>query len=314
MNRVLVVGGAGYIGGLTVNMFMTKMDFEVTVYDNLLYENRYLKPVPFIYDDIRNTDRLAEVSKDFDIIVLLAALVGDPACAANQSLAEEINYLAIKKACEAIPADKHIVFASTCSVYGSQNEFLNEDSPTNPLSCYAITKLAAEKHVLERGGTVFRLGTVYGLGDTYSRIRMDLVVNYLTMRAIKYKEITINGGDQWRPVIAVKDVAKYIVEACETKPSGIFVVCRENITINEIGEKVVRVVPDTKIKYNEIGFYDARNYKVDSSKSKQQFATLPTTTIEEEIARIKEIIINNRVKEPENAVYNNGMFVKEFLK
>ena len=180
--RVLVCGGAGYIGGLTCDTLIRE-GFDVTVYDNLLYENRYLKEIPFIYGDIRDTEKLYEVSKDFDVIVLMAALVGDPACSVDHKLTEEINYKAIKNFCEVVSPNKHLVFMSTCSVYGAQDGLLNEESSTNPLSSYASTKLQAEKHVLNLGGTVFRLGTVFGLGDTYSRLRMDLVVNVLTMKS-----------------------------------------------------------------------------------------------------------------------------------
>ena len=154
----------------------------------------------------------------------MAALVGDPACSVDPILTEDINYISIKNFCERISDDKHLIFMSTCSVYGAQDGILNEESPTNPLSSYAITKLNSEKHILEIGGTVFRLGTVFGLGDTYSRLRMDLVVNVLTMKAIKYGEITINGGEQWRPIIAVKDIAEYITEAAQFKYKGVYII------------------------------------------------------------------------------------------
>ncbi len=122
----------------------------------------------------------------------------------------------IKDFCEVVSPNKHLVFMSTCSVYGAQEGLLNEESKTNPLSSYAATKLKSEEHILAKGGTIFRLGTVFGLGDTYSRLRMDLVVNVLTMKAIKDGEITINGGEQWRPIIAVKDIAEYVTEACRS--------------------------------------------------------------------------------------------------
>jgi nucleoside-diphosphate-sugar epimerase len=184
MKKVLVVGGSGYIGGLTCD-YLIRDGFDVTVYDNLLYENRYLKDVKFIYGDIRDTEKLYEISNDFDVIVLMAALVGDPACSVDHKLTEEINFQSIKNFCEVVSPSKHLVFMSTCSVYGAQDGLLNEESGTNPLSSYASTKLAAEKYIQQRNGTIFRLGTVFGLGDTYSRLRMDLVVNVLTMKAIK---------------------------------------------------------------------------------------------------------------------------------
>lgn len=100
--KVLVVGGAGYIGGLTSDTLI-RNGHDVTIYDNLLYENRYLKSVKFVHGDIRDHKKLAKVSEDFDVIVLMAALVGDPACSVDQELTEDINYEAIKNACKSIP-------------------------------------------------------------------------------------------------------------------------------------------------------------------------------------------------------------------
>jgi nucleoside-diphosphate-sugar epimerase len=307
--KVLLVGGSGYIGGLTCD-YLIRDGFDVTVYDNLLYENRFLKEVNFINGDVRDTEKLYNVSKDFDVIVLMAALVGDPACSVDNALTEEINYKAIKDFCEVVSPNKHLVFMSTCSVYGAQEGLLNEESKTNPLSSYAATKLKSEEHILAKGGTIFRLGTVFGLGDTYSRLRMDLVVNVLTMKAIKDGEITINGGEQWRPIIAVKDIAEYVTEACRMKYSGIFVLSKENVIIKELGERIVDVIPNTKINYTEISFQDARNYKVDNSKSLEVFQYKAKVTVEEEVLRMVKMFKEGRVMDPEDKVYHNGAFLK----
>ena len=307
--KVLLVGGAGYIGGLTCD-YLIKDGFDVTVYDNLLYENRYLKEVPFIYGDVRDTEKLYNTSKDFDVIVLMAALVGDPACSVDNALTEEINYKAIKDFCDVVSPDKHLVFMSTCSVYGAQDGLLNEESSTNPLSSYAATKLKSEKHILAKGGTIFRLGTVFGLGDTYSRLRMDLVVNVLTMKAVKDGEITINGGEQWRPIIAVKDIAGYVTEACREQYEGIYVLSLENVIIKELGEKISKLIPNTKVNYTEISFQDARNYRVDNSKSLKTFKYKPKVTVENEVTRMVTLFKENRVENPEDKVYHNGAFLK----
>jgi nucleoside-diphosphate-sugar epimerase len=309
MKKVLVVGGSGYIGGLTCD-YLIRDGFDVTVYDNLLYENRYLKDIKFIYGDIRDTEKLYEISNDFDVIVLMAALVGDPACSVDHKLTEEINFQSIKNFCEVVSPTKHLVFMSTCSVYGAQDGLLNEKSGTNPLSSYASTKLAAEKYIQQKNGTIFRLGTVFGLGDTYSRLRMDLVVNVLTMKAIKDGEITINGGEQWRPIISVKDIAEYVVEACDKKHSGIFVLAKENVLIKELGERIIDIIPNTKINYTEISFQDARNYKVDNSKSLEVFDYKPKVTVEEEVLRMVKMFKEGRVINPEDKVYHNGAFLK----
>ena len=172
---------------------------------------------------------------------------------------------------------------STCSVYGAQNEVLNENSSVKPLSSYASTKLETEKYVLKRNGTVFRLGTVFGLGDSFSRIRLDLVVNILTMKAYFDGEIFINGGNQWRPIISVVDIAEYVCEASDKENNGIFILAKENVIIRELGEKVAKLVPNTKINYNEISFQDARNYRVDNSKSLKEFEYKPIITVEDEV-------------------------------
>lgn len=311
--KILVVGGAGYIGGYLVDQLMNK-GYEPIVYDNILYEDRFLKNVPFIRGDIRDTDNLVNASKDVDVVVLAAALVGDPACSVDKNLTQQINFDAIKRACEKIPMNKHIIFMSTCSVYGAQDDILNEESNTNPLSEYAVTKLNAEKFVEERKGTIFRLGTVYGVGDMFSRIRLDLVVNVLTYNAIKNKSITVNGGEQWRPIISVKDIAGYIIEASERKTSGTFVLSYKNTTIKELGNLVIKQIPDTKLNITEISFQDARNYKVDNTKSVDYFNYKAQYSVESEINEMVKIFREQRLKNPDDDIYSNGKYLTELKK
>ncbi len=310
--KVLVVGGAGYIGGSTVDELLTH-GHEVLVYDLLVYEPRYLKSVNFIHGDIRDTDRLIEISEKFDTIILMAAIVGDPACQVDFKLTEEINYYAIRNFCKKVNPDKHLIFMSTCSVYGTQEGILDEESPTGPLSAYASTKLAAEKYISEHNGTIFRLGTVFGLGDSYSRVRMDLVVNVLTMHAYYDKEITINGGDQWRPIISVIDIAKYIVEAIEKDIRGTYILSKENINIRDLGHKIASIVPGTKINYVEIPFQDARNYRVSTKKVDNTFKHKPTVTVEDEVNRFLKLFSENRIAKPRDMIYNNGVHIKNSL-
>ena len=199
---------------------------------------------------------------------------------------------------------------STCSVYGAQDGVLNEESPTNPLSSYASTKLEAEKFITEKKGTIFRLGTVFGLGDTYSRLRMDLVVNVLTMKAIKDGEITINGGEQWRPIIAVEDIAEYITEACKERYEGTYILSKENVLIKDLGKRITSLVNNVKINYTEISFQDARNYKVDNSKSLKTFKYQPKVTVEHEVIKMIKIFKEDRISNPEDKVYHNGAYLK----
>ena len=310
--KVLVVGGAGYIGGSTVDELLS-CGHDVTVYDLLVYEPRYLKSVKFMHGDIRDTNKLVHLAEQFDTIILMAALVGDPACQVDLKLTEEINYIAIRNFCNQISQGKHLVFMSTCSVYGAQDGILDENSSTNPLSSYASTKLSAEKYIKEHDGTIFRLGTVYGLGDSFSRIRMDLVVNVLTMHAYYDQEITINGGDQWRPIISVVDIAKYVAEAVDRAIRGTYVLSKENINIRELGFKIASLVPGTKINYMEIPFQDARNYRVSTAKADSVFHHRPTVTVEDEVQRFLTLFSENRIAKPTDQVYHNGIHIKNSL-
>lgn len=307
--KVLVVGGAGYIGGETVDQLINDGN-EVAVYDKLIYESRYLKPIKFIYGDIRDTNKLIEVANDYDVIVLMAALVGDPACSVDVKLTEDINYTAIKNFCTKIDKSKHIIFMSTCSVYGAQEGVLDEESPTNPLSSYAATKLGAEKYVKELNGTIFRLGTVFGLGDNFSRLRMDLVVNVLTMKAYYDHEITINGGEQWRPIISVIDIAKYITESVRRSIRGTYVLGYDNVIIRDLGIKIAELVPGTKTTYVEIPFQDARNYRVSNAKSLKDFEHKPSVSVEQEVERFLKLFSENRIENPLDNVYHNGAHIK----
>ena len=131
--------------------------------------------------DIRDKKFYKQKLNSYDAIVWLAALVGDGACSINPDLTDEINFQTLKNLCKIYK--KRIVFISTCSVYGAQNGILDENSPVNPLSHYASSKLKCESLLKNKNSIIFRLGTLFGISDNYSRIRMDLVVNTLSAKA-----------------------------------------------------------------------------------------------------------------------------------
>ena len=192
---------------------------------------------------------------------------------------------------------------------GANDKFVNEEGETNPLSCYASTKLRAEKHVLNRGGTIFRLGTVFGMGDRFSRIRADLVVNVLTIKAFTRGEITVNGGEQWRPIIAVRDIAGYVEEACREKYPGIFNLAYDNVKIKDLAIDILKEFPNVKVNYIDQMFQDERNYKVDKTKSDNTFKYRPSVSVAEEIKNIKTLLDEGRIKDPNNILYNNGLYI-----
>jgi nucleoside-diphosphate-sugar epimerase len=310
MSNVLVVGGAGYIGGLTTDLLLEK-GHTVTVFDNLLYEERFLKACDFIYGDIRNTEHLLAIHKKYDHIIWLAAIVGDGACSQSPDLTVEVNVKSLQRFLS--KTGRRVVFTSTCSVYGAQMGILTEESATRPLSLYASTKLEAEKYVLENGGLVFRLGTLFGLGDRYSRIRLDLIVNVLTLRAITQKKLTVFGGEQWRPILAVRDVAGYLTEAITRDYVGVYNLKYQNVKILDLAKRIQSIFPDVAIEVTEISFEDSRNYRVDSSRAERDFIFRPKTSIEEEVYRMQFLFAEHRIKNADSDIYYNTRHVKTLI-
>jgi len=267
--KVLIVGGAGYVGGVIVDLLLSKRKYDVTVYDNLLYEESYRKNCKFINGDIRDKNFYSSNLAKYDAIVWLAALVGDGACSINPALTDEVNFQTLKNLCKVY--NKRIVFISTCSVYGAQNGILDENSSVNPLSHYASSKLKCEKILKDKNSIIFRLGTLFGVSDNYSRIRMDLVVNTLSAKAFFEKKMSVFGGDQYRPLLHVKDVARAIEISLNTKKKGIFNLSYKNMKIIDIANEIQKYFKNTKIIKTKIKFQDARNYRVTNNKATKIF-------------------------------------------
>lgn len=307
--KILVVGGAGYVGGAVTDLLKAS-DQEHRVYDVLLYEESYRKDCEFVFGDIRDTKRLAPQLKWADAVIWLAALVGDGACALNPEITEEINQDSV--AWLADHFDGRIVFMSTCSVYGAQAGELNEDSALNPLSVYAVTKLAAEQHLAGKNVIVFRLGTLFGVGDLFSRIRLDLVVNTLTVRAFCQGKIKVFGGDQFRPLLHVRDAARIAVEQLTTPHRGIFNLHRQNVRIIDLAYQVRNHFPDLEIETTPMHFQDSRNYRVSSNKAQTVLGHKTLYSIDDGIGEVKNLLTANRLRNVENPRYTNQTFLSMF--
>ena len=309
--KVLVVGGAGYIGGGTTEALMAQR-IPFAVYDNLTYENHYLKPVEFINGDIRDHDKLAKVLKDFTHVVWLAALVGDGACAINPAMTKTINTDSLEWLAKHF--DGRIVFTSTCSVYGANDRPVSEESVLNPLSVYAKTKLEAERFLQEKNSLIFRLGTAFGISDTYSRIRMDLAVNYMTMNAITKGALKVFGGNQWRPFIHVNDIGRFIAESLFKQHTGIYNLATENVTILDLAERI-KAQTDCAVEKTEQKFQDNRNYNADTGKALAAgiLPTSTTNTIDYGISQVKKLVNENRVTNLEHEFYSNERRMLAFM-
>ena len=312
MARVLVVGGAGYIGGwLTDKLIETGHD--VRVYDLLLYEERFLKSVEFVPGDVLDYERLHPYLDWADAVIWLAALVGDPACALNPSVTQKINVDTIDWLCRTFGG--RIIFPSTCSVYGANDELVDEQGATDPLSLYAQGKLEAESVIMRRRSEslIFRLATLAGVGDTYSRIRMDLVVNLLVMRAKLVGHLQVFGGEQYRPMLHVRDVATAMVPQVEGDASGIFNLGAENCTIADLAERVVEIVGVGEIERVDVPFQDTRNYKVSFDRVEEELGFKPEYSIDDAINQVAWLIDNGRVKDMSLAAFSNLHALRPYL-
>ena len=306
--KVLIVGGAGYVGGGIVDLL--SKENEVTVYDSLIYENSYRKNVDFIFGDIRDYKKINNILDQYDAVIWLAALVGDGACAINPALTHEINSETVKNLAKNFKGK--IVFLSTCSVYGAQEGILDESSEVNPLSEYSSSKLIAEKYLADSDSIIFRLGTLFGIGDKFSRIRLDLVVNILTTKAYIDKKMSVFGGEQWRPLLHVKDVANAIAHTLDTQTNGVFNLHYKNFKIIEIANEIKNKISDVEIETTPLPFQDARNYQVSSNKLIDATGFQATVDLTQGINEMYELISSNRIKDINDPRYSNQNFLQKY--
>jgi len=307
--KILVTGGAGYVGGHLVDQ-LVKDGHDVHVVDSLFYEDQFLKPVNFTYGDIRDTKLMTELSHDVDCVVWLAALVGDPACSIDPRISEEINTASLANFVKTYKGK--LVFISTCSVYGAQDELLDETASTNPLSVYASTKLASEVILSGRPETlILRLGTLFGVGDNWSRLRLDLAVNVLTQKAYLEGELEMFGGEQWRPFLHVKDVGNVIALNMHDFKTGIYNLASENVTISQLVQLIVKHLPNVTIKSTPLSFQDSRNYRVSSNLAQESLKLPEFITINTGIREMIGILKDGRIPRPGASRFKNVAALNE---
>jgi nucleoside-diphosphate-sugar epimerase len=302
--KVLVVGGAGYLGGPIVDILL-QSNHDVKVFDNLTYEDSYLKDVDFYFGDINKFDSLKNLLNWADVVIWLAALVGDPACALNPKLTMETNTDSIKSLVTNFSGQ--ILFPSTCSVYGANDDLLTETSQLNPLSIYAESKIQAEQIFKESGLPViiFRLGTLFGKGDNFSRIRADLVLNTLTIRAAIEKTMTVFGGNQYRPMLHVKDAADAFCNAVDQDAFGVYNLHSENVSILEIANRIQAIIKDSVLEISDTHFQDSRNYRVSSDLAVQRLSFSPKRKLEAGISEILDLVVSKRIPNVNLAKFSN---------
>jgi len=318
---VLVTGGAGYIGSVTVAQ-MLEAGYEVRVLDSLLYDNAYVVEAlrerglsDFIRGDIRDADVLLKAMRGVDAVLHLAALVGAPVCDKDPDLTMRVNYEATKliaDLCQKLDVDR-LVFASSTSVYGNLGDLpmVDEEGPCRPISLYARTKLMAEEYLLEKSQgeglpvCCLRVATNYGPS---LRPRFDLVVNRFVKMALREKRLEVFGGEQWRPFINTHDTARAYLTVLEA-PLGrikgeIYNVgsTSENYRIIDVARLVVEAVPGTRIEVKKKE-KDPRSYRVSFEKIRSRLGFEPEKTLVEGIEELISFV--EEVPDPEDRRYYN---------
>jgi nucleoside-diphosphate-sugar epimerase len=322
LRRVLVIGGAGYLGAVLVAELLGA-GYAVRVLDNFLYGRGALASLPpsdrieVAEGDIRNIQTIVSALADVDAVVLLAAVVGDPASQTRPTQTIETNLLAaqaIAFACRSQQINRFL-YASTCSVYGQGDGLLTEQSALAPVSLYARTKIASEQSILALGDgtfspTILRLGTLYGLSP---RMRFDLVVNTMTMKAFVDRKITVFGGAQWRPLLHVRDAARAFV-ACLEAPleavgGAVFNVGSEeqNYQIAEIARLISDALGEIPIT-RQGSTLDARDYRVSFRRLRDVLGVTPRHTVAEAAREIYGCLSAGRIRNPLARVYFNHYF------
>lgn len=275
--KILVTGGAGYIGNILVP-YLLENGFDVTVYDNLMFQQTPFLDCcnnpnfHFINADVRNTERLREAMKGMDILIPLAALVGAPLCNKDTQSAIAINRDAIINMNKMRSPNQWILYPTTNSGYGIGQEgiYCTEETPLRPISLYGTTKSDAEADLLQSDNVMtFRLATVFGCSP---RMRLDLLVNDFTYRAFSQKYIVLFEAHFKRNYIHVRDVAKAFLFGInnfdrmknQTYNVGL---STANLSKMELCLEIKKQIPDFFITESEINSDpDKRNYIVSNDK------------------------------------------------
>ena len=301
--RVLVVGGAGYVGNVLVRKLLAG-GWEVRVLDSLLFDHGsalagvFEEPgFSFVRGDLRDSQAVERALEGVSDVVLLAALVGDPISKRYPELTRDVN-----DGCKALLDSlagrglDRFVFTSTCSNYGlrGSEEPATEDSDLAPLSLYAEMKVDFEQHVLDRDDwdfcpTVLRIATAYGLSQ---RMRFDLTISEFTRTLATGEELVVYDADTWRPYCHVGDISKAIMTVLDAPEdqvrADVFNVGHsdENYTKRMVVDAVQEHLGGSGTVSLTEGGVDARNYRVSFEKIRERLGYAPDHRVPESVGSL----------------------------
>ena len=331
IHKVLVTGGAGYIGNIVVRRLLAK-GYKVKVIDYLVFgESPILDikdKIEFIKGDIRKMK--SSVLDDIDAVIHLAGFSTEPTSQYDPRLTDLINHIATETLAKMARSKgiKRFIYASSCSVYFSLNTPLvpplyNEEDTINPISCYSLTKRCAEQVLWGMTNedfqpTIFRKGTLYGLSP---RMRYDLVFNSFVKDAFLKKVLTVDAaGEIWRPMIDIVDTDDAYIKCLELPLESvggkIFNVTSQNWRIGDLAEEIAKVLKKKKginLKLDIKPYGLTRNYKADNKSFKKVFNFKPSRSFEQVLMEIWENLENNPQDDPTNPIHYGDVWYKMFF-
>jgi nucleoside-diphosphate-sugar epimerase/CBS domain-containing protein len=324
VGSVLVIGGAGYLGSVLTRRLL-QAGYQVRAFDRLLFggrrEGESMKDLlahpdfELVRGDLRHIDEAVAALDGMDACILLAAIVGDPASKANPRETIGTNLVAAQALADACRYQQinRFLYASTCSVYGLGAAVLDETSPLAPVSLYARTKIGSEQGILGLADQNFapcclRLSTLYGPSP---RMRYDLVLNTFVLKAFTERRIVVKGGQQWRPLLHVRDAAHAFHRALEAPIECVrgqtFNVGSDaqNYRILALGQLVCELLPGVELVIED-GAQDRRDYRVSFGKIERELDFGTQETVETAIREMWDDLAEGRVASPaEPRFYNH---------
>jgi nucleoside-diphosphate-sugar epimerase len=306
--KILVTGGAGYIGSVLVPKLLKK-GYEVKVLDLYIYGEDVLNDVKDdpnllqIKGDIRDRGLLERELRGCDVIIHLACISNDPSYELDPELGKSINYDAFIQLVDVAKEKKvkRFIYASSSSVYGIKDTSeVTEDLPLEPLTDYSKYKAKCEDVILREATddftvTIVRPATACGYSP---RMRLDLTVNILTNHAVNKNEITLFGGEQTRPNIHIEDIADlylFLLGLPDKKiHKKIYNVGYENLKLKDIAKKVQSIIGEN-IPIKTVPTDDIRSYHVSSNKIKEELGFIPKRTLEDAIRDLKDAFQQNKI-------------------
>jgi nucleoside-diphosphate-sugar epimerase len=330
--HILITGGAGYIGSLLTSELL-RQNYRVTLLDSLLFGGESILPFMshpnfhFIKSDVTESRAIRDaVKKDWgkpDAIVHLAGIVGFPACqAVGKQVAWKYNVEATKLV-YGQAADlgvERFVFASTYSNYGLSEDGkpVTEETPLNPQSLYAETKIASEEFLLAQKDStcaplLFRFATLYGISP---RTRFDLIVNQFVLEAFTKRQLIIYQRGYSRSFVHIRDVVRGVIKGLEAEQSKIrgqvFNLGAENgnYSKNDIVGFVLRRMPETIVEYKDLTFGgDMRDITVSFEKIKRVLNFETTLTVDDGVREVLFALKTGLIKDPTDDRYRNAQFI-----